>query len=159
MSRKILFLFYFWFFFLWMIQMWHKNGVYFKTAISKFFCSIWNVIYNSECIYNETQNNEKCFTVLLYPWLTPTCVIKTFVLSCLFLSRIMILRCFGHVYKLDCEQLKLVCQSMETWLQITLLFHTVKVRLGNVRVNRRAAPALKTSIRITFSDFSVGWSH
>ena len=82
------------------------------------------------------QNNEKCFTVL-YPWLTPTCVIKktTFVLSCLFLSGIVVLRCFGHVYKLDCEQLKLVCQSMETWLRITLLFHTVKVRLGKVRVS------------------------
>ena len=58
---------------------------------------------------------------------------KTFVLSCLFLSGIVVLRCFGHVYKLDCEQLKLVCQSIETWLQITLLFHTVKVRLGNVK--------------------------
>lgn len=40
----------------------------------------------------------------------------------------MILQCFGHVYKLDCEQLKLVCQSMETWRHITLLFRSVKVR-------------------------------
>lgn len=149
MSSKILFLFYFWFFFffLWMIQMWHKwcvfQDCYFKI------CFIWNVIYNSECIYNETQNNEKCFTVL-YPWLTSTCVIKTFVLSCLFLSGIMVLRCFGHVYKLDCEQLKLVCQSMETWRPINLLFHTVKVRLGNIRASRWDAPTLKTSIRITY---------
>lgn len=80
-----------------------------------------------------------------------TCVIKSFVLSCLFLSGIMVLQCF--VYKLDCEQLKLVCQSMETWLHITLLFHAVKVRAGNVRVNseqmKEMAPVLKTSTRIT----------
>lgn len=55
------------------------------------------------------------------------CYIKKkqlFVLSCLFLSGIVVLRCFGHVYKLDCDQLKLVCLSMETWPQITWLFHT-----------------------------------
>lgn len=124
----------------WMTQMWHKWCV-FQDCYFKKVCFIWIVIYNSECIYNETQNNENCSTVL-YSWLTPTCVIKKkpFVLSCLFFflffSGIVFLRCFGHVYKLDCEQLKLVCQSMETWLQITLLFHTVKVRLGNVGVSR-----------------------
>lgn len=37
----------------------------------------------------------------------------------------MVLQCFGHVFKLDCEQLKLVCQSMETWPQTTLLSYTV----------------------------------
>lgn len=134
-AERFCFYFYFLFVFLSFLD---DSNVTQIVCISKLllqqFCFIWNVIYNSECIYNETQNNDKCFTVL-YPWLTPTCVIKTFVLSCLFLSGIMVLQCFGHVYKLDCEQLKLVCQSMEMWLQITLLFHTVKVRLGNVRVS------------------------
>lgn len=89
--------------------------VCFSRLQFQYFLFFWNVIYNSECIYNETQNNAQCFTVLSL-WLTPTCVIKNFVLSCLFLSGLVVLRCFGHVYKLDCEQLKLVCQSMETWL-------------------------------------------
>ena len=148
MSSKILFLFYLWFFFLPLDDSDVTQMVCISRLLFQTFCSIWNVTYNSECIYNETQNNEKCFTVL-YPWLTPTCVIKTFVLSCLFLSGIMVLWCFGHVYKLDCEQLKLVYQSMEMWLQVTLLFHTVKVRLGNLRASRRDAPTPKTSVRIT----------
>ncbi len=136
-AERFYFYFYFCFSFFspfWLIQMWHEWCVI-SRLLFRNVCFIWNIIYNSEWIYNETQNNEKCFTVL-YPWLTPTCVIKTFVLSCLFLSGIVVFRCFGHVYKLDCEQLKLVCQSMETWLQITLLFHTVKVRLGNVSLSR-----------------------
>ena len=60
-----------------------------------------------------------------------TCVIENPLSSVACSSGIMVLQCFGHVYKLDCDQLKLVCQSMKMWPQITLLYHAVKVRSGN----------------------------
>lgn len=95
----------------------------------------------SKCIYYGSQNNEMfyrilplVYTDLCHENLCPRLLVLFFVFF-----GMMILQCFGHVYKLDCEQLKLVCQSMETWRHITLLFRSVKVRptRGHVSYQQR----------------------
>lgn len=92
---------------------------YFKRQI----CFLWIVTYSDDCIYIM---KHKMFTRIILLVNSFLCYIKKnphlFVFSCLFLSGVVVLRCFGHVYKLDCAQLKLVCLSMETWLRITWLF-------------------------------------
>lgn len=63
---------------------------------------------------------------LCYKKKTPLSSVACFILILFYFSFcIVVLQCFGHVFKLDCEQLKLVCQSMETWPQTTLLSYTV----------------------------------
>lgn len=76
-----------------------------KLLLLIFFFVLFEPITASVYIMNHGMIKKKCFTVSVTSYLC-LCV-----LSCTFLSGIMVLQCFGHVYKLDSEQLKLVCQK------------------------------------------------
>lgn len=109
------------------------------------FCLFYFNLKQRVYIFNEPQSVLPYYNL----WFISYLCHKKMLLSSVarFLSGIMVLWCFGHVYKLDSEQLKLVCQSMEMWLQITLLFQTIKIRLGNIhQLMRKIGSQLKTSI-------------
>lgn len=96
-----------------------------KTAILTFLFCLRRYLLQRVYIQQNT-NHENCFTVL-YPWLTPSCVIKTFLSSvaCFFLpSRFTGIRLKAQMLMLI--NLKLVCQSRAPCVS------TLEVRLGTL---------------------------